>query len=147
MEAHRSSASSRAVGAVVKGARRGGARFAVHFQPGERVVFATYYRDQLEGQVSQYRIVRPDGVVWASWSAASTVPHYRGSYWWWGYVLGDDVPAGRWRFEVDFEGTTRVREFRVGQVVAAPSADSTTYSARLTGAHGPVGTRRLVLVE
>jgi len=38
------------------------------FAPGSRIVFTTYYRDQEAGQLSSFRILRPDRSVYASWA-------------------------------------------------------------------------------
>jgi PKD repeat protein/murein DD-endopeptidase MepM/ murein hydrolase activator NlpD len=76
------------------------------FDPGDEVTFVATYRDQLAGQTGTYRILRPDGSVYDSWTHASTAPHYSASYWYWRRTLGGDVPAGAWRFEVDFEDET-----------------------------------------
>ena len=52
------------------------------FQPGETLVTATYYRDQLIGQQTQYSILRPDGSTFQSWSHNGP-DTYAASYWWW----------------------------------------------------------------
>jgi hypothetical protein len=82
------------------------------FSAGTSVSFAAYYRDQLQGQVSQYRVLRPDGSVYSSWSHPSTAPHYFASYWYWTFsTFAPGGPAGTWRFEVTFEGQTYSRSF------------------------------------
>ena len=89
------------------------------FQPDDLVTFVTTYRDQLAGQTSTYRILRPDGTLYRTWSHASTADHYSASYWYWTKVLDQDGPAplGTWRFEVDFESKTYETAF---DVVPAP---------------------------
>lgn len=95
-----------------------------HFFPGERVYFATYYHDQRSGQTSTYTIYRPDGSTYASWSHASPAVHYAASWWYWYYNFSSDVPQGRWRFEVVFEGKTYTHSFTIG---AIPSLIPTTH--------------------
>jgi hypothetical protein len=76
--------------------------------------FTAFYRDQVGGQVSEYRIRRPAGTVFESWSAS--VPagvHYAGSYWWWNWSIRPNAPLGTWTFEVDFEGETYSQPFTV----------------------------------
>jgi len=90
--------------------------FADVFAPDDAVYLVTTYRDQLEGQTSTYRLLRPNGSVYDTWSHASTAEHYRASYWWWSKQLDQSgpPPSGTWTFEVDFEGTTYETQFRVG---------------------------------
>lgn len=86
------------------------------FQANETVYFATYYRDQLNGQISQYSIRQPNGAIWQSWSHASTETHYQASYWYWWWNLPLNPQNGVWQFEVIFEGETYVHDFTVGTV-------------------------------
>ena len=97
----------------------------IHFQPGDPAYFATYYRDQLQGQVSTYQILKPDGEVWQEWTAWLTVPHYAASWWYWGWYLpsGDD---GVWTFRVMYQGQTVEHLFSVGTATAAPVATGPT---------------------
>lgn len=89
------------------------------FQAGETVYFAAYYRDQLNGQNSHFRVILPNGSVFSEWPHASPEEHYSGSYWYWSIKLPGDVPAGEWAFEVTFEGQTLRHAFYVD---AAPAA-------------------------
>ncbi|MEZ4763451.1 MAG: hypothetical protein R3C26_09710 [Calditrichia bacterium] len=70
----------------------------------------------MNGQLSEFRIRQPNGVVWQSWSHASTEPHYQASYWYWWWNLPTNPFYGVWQFEVTFEGETYVHEFTVGTV-------------------------------
>jgi len=76
------------------------ANLQVDFQRGDPVVFAGYLHDQLAGQVTSYRVLRPDGTVYSQWTHAFEAPaHFAASYWYWTRVLPDDAPAGTWTFE------------------------------------------------
>lgn len=98
--------------------------FADHFEPGDRVYFAAYYRDQRAGQEARYRVLRPDGSEFTSWRHASSAAHYAASYWYWSFDLPPAAPAGEWRFLADFEGRLSEHRFAVGQ--AATGCDPAT---------------------
>lgn len=83
------------------------------FRPGETVYFATYYRDQLAGQLSTHTVRRPDGEIFSTWSHASPEPHYASSYWYWYMALPGDAPRGRWSYEVTFLGREASHAFAV----------------------------------
>lgn len=83
------------------------------FQPGETAYFATYYRDQLAGQLSTHTVRQPGGEVFSSWTHASPEPHYASSYWYWYIPLPADAPRGRWRYEVSFLGQQESHAFEV----------------------------------
>ncbi len=109
------------------------------FDPGDVVYFATYYQDQRAGQVSQYRIRRPDGSIFDSWTHSTSVSHYAASWWWWSRAIPASGPQGAWAFEVTFQGQTYTHTFQVGGAncpaptlsqIAATNITST--AARLT---------------
>ena len=81
--------------------------------PGERVYTAAYYRDQETGQLSQYRIKRPDGSIFNNWEHSSPQT-YNASWWYWSSILPVTAPQGQWTFEVDFAGQTYAHSFTVG---------------------------------
>lgn len=87
---------------------------ATQFQPGNSITFTAYYRDQLSSQPGLYRIIAPDGSIFASWTHSSPQPHYNLSYWWWTYSLPLSAKTGTWRFEVTFNGLTASHTFNVG---------------------------------
>ena len=96
-----------------------------HFAPDDTVYFVTTYRDQLAGQQSTYRVIRPDGSTYQTRTYTASYPHYTASYWYWstGLDLYGTPPLGTWRLEVDFEGRTYENEFHVG----VPTAITVTY--------------------
>ena len=86
------------------------------FEPGDRIYFYIYYRDQLEGQESQYTIFKPNGTVFSEWTRASSVPHWAASRWWWYFDFPQDVMQGIWKFQVIYEGITYTHKFVIGNV-------------------------------
>ncbi len=101
------------------------------FQPGDSFYCAAYFRDQLNGQLAQYAVYRPDGSVFASWSHASSVTHYTASYWWWQHTLPTNAPTGTWELRVTYEGATVSHTFTVG-VVAGLSQNAAPARFTLT---------------
>ena len=88
---------------------------ATQFQPGDRITFTTFYHDQLNSLPSLYRIVAPNGTVYAQWSHSSSQPHSPLSYWYWAYNFPTTAQTGTWRFEVTFNGRTDAHAFTLGQ--------------------------------
>jgi murein DD-endopeptidase MepM/ murein hydrolase activator NlpD len=119
--------------------RREEARRRDRFLPGEEVFFATFYRDQLAGQVAVHAVRRPDGSVFETWESSSPEPHYASSWWYRSFVLPPGAPAGAWSFEVDFAGQHVVHAFSVPEPrAAAPAALAAlaALSARRRGSRG-----------
>lgn len=81
---------------------------------GQPASFSAFYRDQLNSQQSQYRILRPNGTVFASWTHNGPAAHYSSSWWNWTWSsFAPSGPAGTWRFEVAYNGTTYSKSFTV----------------------------------
>lgn len=95
------------------------------FAGGERIYFAAYYRDQLQGQLTTYRVYDAAGTLRASWSGSSAVAHYAASYWYWWIDTPPNVPSpGFWRFEATYQSTTVVHRFWHGSLTAVPGDPS-----------------------
>jgi len=92
------------------------------FLPGETVYCATFYRDQLAGQLAQHVVRRPDGTVFAAWDSNSSVPHYASSWWYQSVALPSDAMPGVWTFEVGFEGQQQSHLFTVAPEPSAAAA-------------------------
>lgn len=101
---------------------------AVQFQPGDRITFTAFLRDQVDTLPALYRIVAPDGAVFAQWEQRAAKPHYTLSYWWWSYDFPAGVKTGTWRFEATFNGRSYAHEFFVGQP-STPDGAATTPAA------------------
>jgi murein DD-endopeptidase MepM/ murein hydrolase activator NlpD len=92
------------------------------FAPGETVYLASYYRDQLAGQVSVHTLRRPNGSVFVTWEHASDAPHLASSYWFWTSTLPDFAPRGEWHYEVSYLGQQESVAFTVPEPGAVASA-------------------------
>ena len=92
------------------------------FRPGDTIYVAAYYRDQLNGQVTTYRLRKPDGSVWRSWVHSSNAAHYAASYWYWWWILPAD--EGVWTWEAVYEGQTYTHEFTVTTAIVAIEPDN-----------------------
>jgi len=83
---------------------------------------------------SLYRILTPDGTIFAQWPYSSTRPHTALSYWYWTYIIPATAPTGTWQFEVDFNGRTTSHAFVIGSPstpTATPTATPTTTPTRV----------------
>jgi len=79
--------------------------------PGSLVHFFSYFTETLAGQRAYYRILKPDGSIWADWNYAFPVS-YLGSYWYWTFTLPPGN-LGVWSFLVHLKGKTLVYYFQV----------------------------------
>ena len=106
------------------------------FPRGSTIYFTPFYRDQQAGQLSTYRIKRPDGSIYATWSHSAS-QYYAASWWYWYYTnVGSSGPDGIWKFEVDFNGTTTVRPFNIGGTPAGRVPGDATTESHLSAAKG-----------
>lgn len=103
------------------------------FAPGETVYLAAYYRDQLSGQVSQYRVYDAGGTLRYQWSHSSPAAYYAASYWYWTITApAGGVTFGNWRFEVTYQGSTTAHTFWLGPLTGVPgSPEGPAAGARL----------------
>ena len=106
-------------------------RFKNNFVPGDPVTMMAAYRDQGSGQVTSYRVLRPDGSVFDSWShSQNSGTSYNGSYWYWNTTLPGNAPLGLWAFEATFEGQTTRHNF---QVSAGNPANAGAFPNEISG--------------
>ena len=82
------------------------------FRPGETLVTAGYFRDQMVGQQTQYSILRPDGSTFQSWIHNSPNT-YSASFWWWSWQIPVNAPSGIWKLRATFNSETYERTFVV----------------------------------
>lgn len=94
-----------------------------NFLPGNTIYMAAYYHDQLAGQVTTYRIRRPDNTIYQTWTASSSVD-YVASWWWWSWILPSNGPFGTWKFETVYQGITSEHTFVYGAPPACTSLSS-----------------------
>ncbi|MEP6484617.1 MAG: peptidoglycan DD-metalloendopeptidase family protein [Rudaea sp.] len=99
--------------------------FAETFKPGDALWLFTSYRDQRNGEVTNYRITRPDGSQFAQWnfdlaSQNNPKPFYSGTAVDWQFQLPADAPAGTWTITADFQSQSYAKTFTVSAATAAP---------------------------
>lgn len=80
------------------------------FEKGDILYLATYYQDQLNGDVSNLKIRYPDNSIWQSWTQTSNAT-YTSSWWYWQIPLPNNGPFGTWKFEVEYNGEIFTHEF------------------------------------
>lgn len=102
-----------------------------YFCSGQEIYFVTYYRDQQVGQVSQYKVFKPDNSIWQQWSSTNTT-HYDASYWEWNYNLPSGAAPGTWKFQVVYDGVPYQRFFDV-EAVPAISASGAVLTCNIAG--------------
>jgi murein DD-endopeptidase MepM/ murein hydrolase activator NlpD len=98
------------------------------FRPGEPITFLATYRDPARGLATQFRVLRPNGTVFSSWSFDMAVddpaspPFYNGAYWYWSQSLPANAATGLWTLEATLEGRVSRHTFVVGTGTAPPDA-------------------------
>lgn len=91
------------------------------FLMGDNLVAAAYYRDQLQGQNTTYKITTPSGSTFRNWNhSLSEIPHYSASYWYWSYPLPTEAEIGLWTFEAVFQNKTYIHNFSVSDPDTKP---------------------------
>jgi murein DD-endopeptidase MepM/ murein hydrolase activator NlpD len=102
--------------------------FKNSFSAGEAITFGAAYRDQGRGQLTSFRVLKPDGSVFDSWTFdmaedPAAPEYYSGTFWNWNRVLPGDAPAGTWIFEASYLGQTMQHSFSVTGTAAVAIAD------------------------
>lgn len=91
------------------------------FLMGDNLVAAAYYRDQLQGQNTTYKITTPSGSTFRNWNhSLSEIPHYSASYWYWNYPLPTQAEIGLWTFEAVFQNEIYRHNFSVSDPDTRP---------------------------
>lgn len=91
------------------------------FLMGDDLVAAAYYRDQLQGQNTTYKITTPSGSTFRNWNHSSNeTPHYSASYWYWNYPLPTQAEIGLWTFEAVFQNEIYRHNFSVSDPDTRP---------------------------
>jgi hypothetical protein len=88
------------------------------FAPGDTLWAFASYSDQRNGEVTHFRILRPDGSVFVQWDFDLADEHlakafYSGTAFDWSYVLPADAPLGTWQLTADFQGISYAHAFTV----------------------------------
>lgn len=92
--------------------------YANAFKPGDALWVFASYRDQRNGEITQFSITRPDGSAFAQWdfdlaSQGNPQPFYSGTGADWKFILPADAPLGVWTVTASFQGQTYARSFSV----------------------------------
>ena len=87
--------------------------FQDYFFPGDLIYIAGYFHDAIPGTVTDYRVLTPDGGIWAEWSTTNDT-YYNASWWWWSWTLPFDSPTGEWILEATCEGDVLTHPFYCG---------------------------------
>lgn len=80
------------------------------FLPGATLYTAAYYRDQLQGDLTTFRIKQPDGTIWQNWTHTSPIT-FTSIFWHWNWPLPPTGPFGTWTLEADYQGQTLSHTF------------------------------------
>lgn len=86
------------------------------FKRGDAIYYVTYYKDQLQSQVSQYRLYYPNGTIANQWNHSSPQPFYSASYWYWSNTIPQNYPFGEYTFTVTFNNKTYEHKFNVVEI-------------------------------
>ncbi|MDC3253855.1 peptidoglycan DD-metalloendopeptidase family protein [bacterium] len=86
------------------------------FVQGSSIYFTTFYHDQQQNQVTDIRILQPNGTPWSTWSHTSPAT-YTSSWWYWWLNFPGTEPIGTWTFEVTYEGNVFTHDFQIESVL------------------------------
>jgi murein DD-endopeptidase MepM/ murein hydrolase activator NlpD len=92
------------------------------FAPGDALWVFASYRDQRNGEVTNFSIQRPDNSAFAQWdfdlaSLNLPSPFYSGNAMDWQFTLPTDAANGVWTITAKFAGQTYTRTFTVGDII------------------------------
>jgi murein DD-endopeptidase MepM/ murein hydrolase activator NlpD len=82
------------------------------FKPGDTVIYAAYYHDQILNSVSNFKVSFPNGEVYTTFSLISPETYFA-SYWYWTFDLPSDAPSGTYTFSCNYEGKETKINFEV----------------------------------
>ncbi len=88
---------------------------AEKFKPNTTVLTATYYKDQISGTTANYRLLKPNGTVYSTWSKQFS-DTWSSSYWYWTWDNLSEI--GIWTFESSYQGQTETKTFELTNSLA-----------------------------
>lgn len=94
----------------------------------QNIYFLSYYRDQQVGQVSQFRVFRPDNTLWTQWSTTNST-YYPASWWSSSNTIPVNAITGIWKFQVIYNGQTYERLFDVNGITTISASGNTNFCA------------------
>jgi murein DD-endopeptidase MepM/ murein hydrolase activator NlpD len=92
--------------------------YSDRFTTGARVWVAAYVRDQTPKTPLNFKVLRPDGTVFDSWTSGQLSQVEPFTYWYGQIDLPPSGPRGRWKVQVQLEGKTAEHVFMVGALPA-----------------------------
>jgi murein DD-endopeptidase MepM/ murein hydrolase activator NlpD len=102
---------------------------ATSILPGATLRFSASYRQQRHS-VSTYRLKRPDGSIYDSWTHTPPQAYDYGSWWYWIKNLPTS-PTGAWTYEVSHNGETETKTFNIGTTL--PGSLTLTLTPQCSG--------------
>ena len=87
---------------------------SAEFLPNQDVYLASYFRDQLSGTTANYKLYKPNGTLFSSWTRNFSNT-YTSSYWYWTFNTLSDL--GSWKFECSYQGKTEIKLFDIVTVL------------------------------
>jgi len=111
----------------------------VNFSYGDTFYISSFYRDELKGQKSLYRIIRPNGSPFVGEFERESPDTYNASFWYFTYFLPtrDPVNEGQWTLELEYEGETYTQNFylfdTIPEVELATSTNNLDFGSPLPG--------------
>lgn len=102
--------------------------FKNSFNAGDAITFGAAYRDQGRGQLTSFRVFKPDGSIFDQWTFdmaedPAAPEYYSGTFWNWNRVLPANAPGGTWIFEANYLGQTTQHSFSVTGAAAVAIND------------------------
>jgi murein DD-endopeptidase MepM/ murein hydrolase activator NlpD len=110
--------------------------YSDHFLPGAKIWVAGYVRDQTPTTPLNFKVLRPDGTIFATWTSTPLPQLEPFSYWYSDVTLPLTGAQGRWTAQVQLQGKTVEHVFMVGVLPAATTL--TTSVAPLSATASPI---------
>ena len=70
------------------------------FCPGDKVFYLGYFRDLINGQKIDYKVLRPNLSEWKNWTYTVDFEFANAYYIWHGYTLPVNAEKGQWSFQI-----------------------------------------------
>jgi murein DD-endopeptidase MepM/ murein hydrolase activator NlpD len=99
--------------------------YSDRFNAGEYVWVAAYLRDQTPSSPITFKVLRPDGQIFTTWTSGAVSSSFA---YWYGQIYLPTGADGRWRVQVQLEGRTSEHAFMVGKGLPAPTTLTTSVS-------------------
>lgn len=97
------------------------------FERGDQIYYYAYYSDQLTGQVSNFKITRPDGSTDDTWNYTATT-NYVAAYRYWSEVIPATAPGGVWQISVTYQGNSYTHKYYIRTTSSVPGGVATQNS-------------------